>query len=62
MLLLSRKPGEGVVIGDQVRVVVLRVRGNQVQLGLSAPHDIPIRREELQPRAELDALADRPCR
>lgn len=47
MLILSRKAGEKLVIGDNVTVEVLRVRGNRVTLGLSAPAEISIMRSEL---------------
>ncbi len=47
MLVLSRKPGEAVVIGDNVEVTVLEVHGDRVKLGLRGPAEVPIRREEL---------------
>ena len=47
MLVLSRKLGEQIVIGDNVCVTVIAVRGNKVQLGFSAPLEVSIRREEL---------------
>jgi carbon storage regulator len=47
MLVLSRKLGETVVIGEQIRVTVVAVQGNQVRLGFSAPDDVRIFREEL---------------
>ena len=47
MLVLSRKRGEGVVIGDNVEVIVLEVHGDRVKLGLSGPADVPIHREEV---------------
>jgi carbon storage regulator len=47
MLVLSRKPGEEIVINDTIRVTVLAIRGKQVRLGLTAPHGVPIYREEL---------------
>lgn len=47
MLVLSRKVGETVVIGEQIRVTVVAVQGNQVRLGFSAPQDVRIFREEL---------------
>jgi len=62
MLVLSRKPGEEIIIGDDIRLIVLGVRGNQVRLGLSAPSDISIRREELPPKAEFSRFVDRPGR
>jgi carbon storage regulator len=47
MLLCTRKAGEQIVIGDQVCLTVLAVRGNRVQLGVSAPEEISIYRNEL---------------
>jgi carbon storage regulator len=47
MLVLSRKPGEEVVIGDSIRLTAVAIRGNQVRLGFTAPPDVCIRREEL---------------
>jgi carbon storage regulator len=50
MLVVSRKPGERLLIGDSVEVVVLAVRGDQVSLGVSAPRAVPIHRQELLER------------
>ena len=52
MLVLSRKPGEEIVIGDNIRLTVVAIRGNQVRLGITAPPDVAIRREELRPMGE----------
>jgi carbon storage regulator len=52
MLVLSRKRGEGIVIGDGVTVTVLEVNGNQVKLGFVAPAEVPIHREEVHRRIE----------
>ena len=49
MLVLSRKVGERIVIGNGVTVMVLAVHGQQVRLGIEAPRDVSIRREELPP-------------
>ena len=48
MLVLTRKIGERVCIGSNITIVVLKSRGNRVQLGFSCPNHIPILREELQ--------------
>lgn len=48
MLVLSRKRGEALVIDDKIRVVVQRVVGNRVTLGIDAPDDVHILRGELQ--------------
>ncbi len=51
MLILTRRVGESVHIGDQVKVKVLTVRGNQVRLGIDAPREIQVNRDEvLNPR------------
>jgi carbon storage regulator len=50
MLVLSRRPGERLLIGEAVEVTILAVRGDQVSLGVSAPRDVPIHREELLER------------
>jgi carbon storage regulator len=47
MLVLSRKIGEEVVIGEDIRVRVLSIHGNQIRLGFVAPRDVQIHREEL---------------
>jgi carbon storage regulator CsrA len=51
MLVLSRKAQQEVVIGDNVRITVLQIKGNTVRLGISAPRDILVRRAELKPKA-----------
>lgn len=50
MLLLSRRIGEAVMIGAGVKVVVLDVRGGQVRLGIEAPRDVVVDREEVHKR------------
>ncbi len=50
MLILTRKIGETVRIGDQIAVTVLAVHGNQVRLGVSAPRSISVHREEIYDR------------
>lgn len=47
MLVLSRKVGEEIIIGDNIRVRVLSIQGNQVRLGFVAPRSVAIQREEL---------------
>jgi carbon storage regulator len=50
MLILTRKRGETVVIGDNVAVTVLGVKGQQVRIGIAAPDDVAIHREEVLKR------------
>ena len=47
MLVLTRKLGERIVIGKHITVTVLEVQGNRIRLGIEAPKEIPIKREEL---------------
>jgi carbon storage regulator len=47
MLVLNRKSGQCVVIGDEITVMVLKVHGSQVKLGISGPKNIPVHREEV---------------
>jgi carbon storage regulator len=47
MLVLTRRPGERIVIDDRITVTVLEVQGNRIRLGIEAPKEIPILREEL---------------
>lgn len=47
MLILTRKLGEGIAIGDKVRIKVLGIRGRQVRLGIDAPADVIVHREEI---------------
>ena len=47
MLILTRRPGEAIRIGDEVEVYVVAVNGNQVRLGIKAPRNVPVHREEI---------------
>lgn len=47
MLILTRKLGESITIGDNIRVSVLGIRGRQVRLGIEAPSDVVVHREEI---------------
>jgi len=50
MLILSRRTGETICIGDDIEVTVLEVRGNQVRFGITAPKEVPVHREEIYER------------
>ncbi len=47
MLILTRKPGESLYIGDDVKVCIVEIKGNQIRLGIDAPRDVRIYREEI---------------
>jgi carbon storage regulator len=50
MLILTRRVGETLMIGDEVSVTVLGVKGNQVRIGVNAPRDVTVHREEIYER------------
>jgi carbon storage regulator len=47
MLVLSRKPGQSILIGDNIEIQIIEVQGDQIRIGISAPRDISIVRKEL---------------
>lgn len=57
MLMLSRSQGKAIVIGGNIRVTVAQVHGNQVRLGIEAPHGVIVDREEIHRRRIADAEA-----
>ena len=52
MLVLSRKQDQEILIGDQIKITILKTRGNTVRLGIEAPRDIKVVRGELEPETE----------
>lgn len=59
MLILTRRVGETLMIGDEVTVTVLGVKGNQVRIGVNAPRDVTVHREEIYERIKQEQIANR---
>ena len=57
MLVLSRKPGEKILIGDKISITVVRIAPGIVRIGVDAPEDLPILREELISGSKLPAAS-----
>ncbi len=58
MLILTRRVGETLMIGDEVTVTVLGVKGNQVRIGVNAPKNVSVHREEIYERIKREDQSD----
>ena len=56
MLILTRRVGENIVIGNDIVISTLGVRGNQVRIGISAPKDVPVHRDEIYKKIRKNEL------
>lgn len=59
MLILTRRVGETLMIGDDVTVTVLGIKGKQVRIGVNAPEETPVHREEVYQRIQAEKEAKR---
>ena len=59
MLILTRRPGETIFVGDEVRITVLGIKGGQVRIGIEAPDAVAVHREEIYDRIKAEAAGGR---
>lgn len=56
MLVLTRRPGESIVVGDNIVVTVIEIKGGQVRIGIDAPRDVDVYREEIYEQVRQENL------
>jgi carbon storage regulator len=59
MLILTRRAGETVMVGSDITITVLGVKGNQVRIGINAPKDVAVHREEIYERIQSEKAAEK---
>jgi len=55
MLILTRRAGESIMVGDEVTITVLGINGNQIRIGIDAPREITVHRKEVYERIQAEA-------
>ena len=61
MLVLSRKLGEKIVIGENIVLTVVKIDRNQIRIGIEAPHEVPVYREEIAPARVTKVVENEPA-
>ncbi len=56
MLILTRKIGEGIILGDDIRISIMEIRGKQIRIGIEAPANVVVLREEIYQRIQEENL------
>ena len=56
MLILTRRVGEALIVGDEVNITILGIRGNQVRIGVNAPRNVAVHREEIYQKIKNDKM------
>ncbi len=59
MLILTRRIGESLLVGDDVKITILEIQGNQIRLGIKAPREIEVHREEIYQRIKQEQKRNR---